>query len=90
MSFCVVPRNAVVSTPCSVALVDRHRRVHLAGRDPVEQLAHVTEVHDGHAHLADLAPGEQVVGVVAGLGGEVEGDREPRLALRQVGAVQLV
>ena len=31
-----------------------------------------------------------IVGVVAGLGGQVEGDRQARLALGQVGAVQLV
>ena len=35
--------------------VDRHRRVHLVDRDAVEQLAHVAEVGDGHADLADLA-----------------------------------
>ena len=70
--------------------VDRHRRVHLAGRDPVEQLAHVAEVDDRHADLADLALGQHVVGVVAGLGGQVEGDREAGLAPGQVGPVQLV
>ena len=48
------------------------------------------EVRDGHADLADLAPGERVVGVVAGLGREVERDRQAGLAPRQVGAVQLV
>ena len=44
----------------------------------------------GHADLADLAPGEHVVGVVAGLGREVEGDRQPGLPLGEVRAVQLV
>ena len=70
--------------------VDRHRRVHLADRDAVEQLAHVPEVHHRHADLAHLALGEDVVGVVAGLGGQVEGDRQAGLALGQVGAVELV
>ena len=45
--------------------VDRHRRVHLALRDAVEQRAHVTEMCDGHADLAHLAPGQGMVRVVA-------------------------
>ena len=80
MSFCVVP----ASSPYGDALlvgerevhaeqphrgrVDRHRRVHLVERDAVEQRAHLAEVRDRHADLADLAAGERVVGVVAGLG----------------------
>ena len=70
--------------------VDRHRGVHLVERDPVEQLVHVALVGDRDADLADLAAGEDVVGVVAGLGGQVEGDREAGLALGQVAAVELV
>ena len=35
---------------------------------------------DGHADLADLALGARVVGVVAHLGGQVEGARQPGLA----------
>src|SRR6185312_2346120 len=61
--------------------VDRHRRVHGGERDAVEQRAHVADVADRDADLADLAAGELVVGVVAGLGGQVEGDREAGLAL---------
>ena len=61
--------------------VDRHRRVHLVERDAVEQRVHVALVGDRDADLADLAAGELVVGVVAGLGGQVEGDRQPGLAL---------
>src|ERR1700691_5808408 len=45
---------------------------------------------DRYADLADLAPRELVVGVVSGLGGQVEGDGEPRLPLREVAAVELV
>ena len=70
--------------------VDRHRRVHLAERDAVQQLVHVALVGDRHADLADLAARELVVGVVAGLGRQVERDRQARLALGQVGPVQLV
>ena len=40
----------------------------------------------GHADLADLAARELVVGVVAGLRRQVEGDREPGLPLGQVAA----
>ena len=70
--------------------VDRHRGVHLVERDPVEQLVHVALVGDRDADLADLAAGEDVVGVIAGLGRQVEGDREAGLALGQVAAVELV
>ena len=64
--------------------VDRHRGVHLVERDAVEQLVHVALVGDRDADLADLAAGEDVVGVIAGLGRQVEGDREAGLALGQV------
>ena len=102
MSFCVVPASlddvvAVLFGQCLVHAeqphrggVDRHRRVHRLERELVEEHPHLAEVGHRHADLADLAPGEDVVGVVAGLRGEVEGDREAGLALRQVVAVQLV
>ena len=103
MSFCVVPRKlrrgdavllgvgrrrARAATPrCALMVID----VFISpGRDAVEQRPHVAEVGDRHADLADLAPRQRVVGVVAGLGREVEGDRQPGLALGQVGAVELV
>jgi hypothetical protein len=54
--------------------VDRHRRVHLGERNAIEQRPHVAEMRDGHADLADLAAGQLVVAVVAGLGRQVEGD----------------
>ena len=57
---------------------------------PSSSVAHVALVRDGHADLADLAARELVVGVVAGLGRQVERDRQARLALGQVRAVQLV
>ena len=64
--------------------VDRHRRVHVPERDVIEQRAHVVEVRDRHADLADLALGERVIAVVAGLGGEIEGDGESGLTLAEV------
>ena len=57
---------------------------------PSNSVAHVAEVGDRHADLADLAAGQHVVAVVAGLGRQVEGDREAGLALGEVGAVELV
>ena len=102
MSFCVVPWSAAWSTPLLLGgddvereqprrrRVDRHRRVHLVERDAVHQRVHVAVVGDRHADLADLAAGELVVGVVAGLRRQVEGDREAGLALGEVAAVQLV
>ena len=47
-------------------------------------------MRDRHADLADLAARQLVVGVVAGLRRQVEGDREARLPLREVAPVQLV
>ena len=102
MSFCVVPRSRCAATPDprrgrrrdrasrpAVALIVIDVFISL-DRDLVEQLAHVAQVHDGDANLADLAPGQRVVGVVARLGREVERDRQAGLAFGQVRAVELV
>jgi hypothetical protein len=70
--------------------VDRHRGVHLLERDRVEEHPHVAEVSDRHADLADLAPRELVVAVVAGLGRQVEGDGQTRLPLGEVAPVERV
>ena len=56
----------------------------------VQQRVHVALVRDRDADLADLAAGELVIGVVAGLRRQVEGDREAGLALGEVLAVELV
>ena len=53
----------------------------VAERNAVEQRAHVAEMADRHADLADLALGQHVVGVVAGLGRQIEGDRQAGLSL---------
>jgi hypothetical protein len=70
--------------------VDGHRGVHLLQGDVLEQPAHVTEVRDRDADPADLAAGEDVVGVVAGLRRQVERHRQTRLPLGEVAPVQLV
>src|SRR5262249_22412643 len=70
--------------------VDGHRGVHLAERDLVEERAHVAQVGDRHADLADLALGERVIAVVAGLGRQIEGDRETGLTLGEVLAIERV
>ena len=65
--------------------VDGHRGGDALERDAVEQRLHVLEAVDGHAHAADLARGMRVVGVVADLRGQVEGDGQPGgAALEQV------
>ena len=65
--------------------VDRHRRRHLAERDPVEQHLHVGERVDRDAGPPDLALGARIVGVEPELRRQVERDREPGLpALEQV------
>lgn len=70
--------------------VDRHRGVHLLQGYVLEQPTHVAQMGDRDPDPAHLAAGEDVVGVVSGLGRQVEGDRQTRLALGEVAAVQLV
>ena len=53
----------------------------------LEQRPHVADVRDGNADLADLAAGQHMVGIIAGLGRQVEGHRKAGLALGQIGAV---
>ena len=63
--------------------VDGHGGGDVVQRDAVEQDLHVLHGVDCDADLADFARGHRVVGVVANLGGKVEGDGEAGLALRQ-------
>ncbi len=102
MSFWVVPESAcgigalafrrgdVEREQPGGRRVDRHRGVHPIERDSLEERLHVLDVRDRHADLADFAARERVIRVVSGLGGQVEGDREARLPLREVEPVQLV
>ncbi len=59
-------------------------------RDALEQGHHVAEMADGHADLAHLALGQGMIGVVAGLGRQIEGDGEPRLAAGEIGAIERI
>jgi len=70
--------------------VDGHGGVHLRQGDLGEELFHVAQVIDRHADLADLALGQGVVRIVAGLGRQIEGHRQAGLAARQVLAVERV
>src|SRR5215470_6429521 len=47
-------------------------------------------MRDRHADFADLAVGQRMVGIVTGLGRQIEGDRETGLAFAEVLAVELV
>ena len=70
--------------------VDGHAGGDLVQRDVVEQGLHIFDRGDGHAHFANLAASDGIVGVVADLGGQVEGHREAGLALLEQEAVALV
>ena len=61
--------------------VDRHRGRDLVERYLREEQPHVAERVDGDAGAPDLALSERMVGVVTELSGQIERDREPRLAL---------
>ena len=47
-------------------------------------------MRDRDADLADLAAGQRMVAVVAGLGRQIEGDRKSGLTLREVVPIELV
>ncbi len=70
--------------------VDGHRRGDLIQRDLVEELLHVADGRDGHAHLADLSHGDRVVGVVADLGRQVKGNAQAGLPVLEQVAVAAV
>jgi hypothetical protein len=70
--------------------VHRHRHRHLVERDAVEQRAGVVDRVDRHARHADVPTHPRVVGVVAAVGREVEGDAQALLPRREVAAVERV
>ena len=92
MSFWMVPRIFSLGHPLLLGHqlveeqqdgaggVDRHGRRDLVHREVGHEEAHVGQRVDGHADLAHLALGPGVVGVVAHLGRQVEGARQPGLA----------
>ena len=57
--------------------------VTLGERNLVEERFHVGKRADGHATFADFAFGERMVGVIAHQRGQIEGDGEAGLALRE-------
>lgn len=70
--------------------VDRHRGVHLLQRDIRKQHPHVAQMGHGHTDLADLAPAQFMVAVIAGLGRQIEGHRQAGLTLGQIGPIERV
>ena len=68
--------------------VHGHADAHLVERDALEERARVVDGVDRHPGHADVTLHTRVVGVVATVGGQVEGDREALLAGRQVAAVE--
>ena len=56
----------------------------------MKKCAHVSEVRNWYAHFSDFTVCKNMVWVVPGLCGKVEGNGQPGLALGQVGAVQLI
>ena len=56
----------------------------------MHQRAHVTEVRDRDADLANLAASKLVIGVIARLRGQIERHGQPRLALLEVSPVKLI
>ena len=70
--------------------VDRHRSRDALERDVAQQDLHVHEGVDRDADLADLAICHRIIGVVADLRRQVEGDGESGLALLEQEAIPLV
>jgi len=70
--------------------VDRHRGIHLLKRDLIEKRAHVAQMADRHADLADLTLRQFVIAVIAGLRRQVESHRKTCLPLGKVAAVKCV
>ena len=68
--------------------VHRHRHRHLVERHAVEEDLHVLDGVDRDPRLADVADDTRMIRVVAAVGGEVEGDREPHLPGGEVGAIE--
>ena len=102
MSFWVVPDNCAARNALLVGhrdierqqpgggRIDGHRGVHAVERNALEKGPHVADMGDRHADLADFAARQGMVGVIAGLGRQVEGDGEAGLALGEIGAEQPV
>ena len=96
----MVPGDLSAGTPCSSPATMKAARIGstapfmviethiLSSGMPVEQDLHVLDAVDGDARLADIADDARMIGIVAAMGGEIEGDREPHLARREIVAVE--
>ena len=99
MSFWRVPLSCDRSTPCFLPTamvegqedgrrgVDGHRGADLVEGNALEEHLHVGKAGYGDTGAPDLARSEGVVGVVAGLRREVEGDAEAGLSVFEEVAV---
>ena len=68
--------------------VHRHGHAHLVERNAVEQRPHVLDRVDRDARHADIARDARMIGIVAAMGREIEGDRQTFLAGREVAAIE--
>ena len=68
--------------------VHGHRHAHVVERDAGEQGAHVVDRVDRDARHADIARNARMVGIVAAVGREIEGDRQALLPGREVAPVE--
>src|SRR3546814_5221187 len=82
------PRSTRTDTLFPYTTLFRSRHRHLFERDAVEQDLHVLDGIDGDARLADVADDARMVGIVAAVGGEVEGDGQAALPRLEVAAVE--
>ena len=99
MSFWIVPesfgRHALLLRRDDVEREDRqhravhrHRHAHLVERDAGEERAHVVDRIDRDAGHADIAADARMVGIVAAMGREIEGDGQALLPGREVAPVE--
>ena len=70
--------------------VHRHRHRHPVERDAVEQDLHVLDRIDRHPRFADVADHARMVGIVATMGGEIEGHRHALTAAVEIAPVERV
>ena len=70
--------------------VDGHRRGHLRQRNAVEEASNIVDRVDGYSHFSHLSVRHRMVGVVADLRWQVEGNGETGLPLIEEEAVTLV
>ena len=64
--------------------VHGHGDAHLVQRNAREQDLHILDAVDGDPRLADIADHAGMIGIIAAVGGEIEGDRESHLPRRQI------